>query len=390
MNEMQMIRDLLKEPPSPPHHVSAEALRSLENDIAGRRTRAPRLGRLGFLRRPAWGVGLVGAAAAAALVATTIATGPADHGTGGSSRQALPASEAPIVKLNARTVLLAAAERADGQPDQVGAYWHSARMSRQYYRTGPATNRYTVYSETKDEGWTPRAPGGEQWGRQQELGARPATPADQAAWRRAGSPSEFAVDVPGKSGKGGGMNKPVFKAQGGSPRVSHSPLVDGDKVFWLGRNVTMKDLRGLPTDPAKLKAWLLKSYEGHGTESSSDKMSSDLWLYTVASGLITDMPVTPKVRAAAFRMLAALKSVQAVGGLKDAAGRTGTAISIVEKTTVNGVLQHRLIIDEATGRALGSDIVIVKPAGVNAMLPAGSLLSSTTITADEWVASPPR
>jgi hypothetical protein len=389
MNEMQMVRDLLKEPPSPPHHVSAEALRSLEEGIAGRRSRMPRLRPFA---RPAWGLGLAGAVTAAALVAATVGTGPADHG--GATQQALPASEAPAVRLDARTVLLAAAERSAGQPAQSGAYWHSTRLSRNYNRVGSAADGYTIYTESRSEGWTPSAPGQDQWSRQQDLGARPASPADEAAWRRAGSPAEFTIELPMVKGpKGsGGLKSFVVRAESKekAAKLRHSALVDGDKVFWLGRNVTMKDLRGLPTDPAPLKAWLLKSYAGHGTESTSEKMSSDLWLFTVAGGLITDMPVTPQVRAAAFRMLAALKSVKAVGPLKDAQGRVGTAVTIVEKTKGNGVLERRLLIDEVGGRALGEEIVVVKPAGVNANLPAGSLLSSSVVVADEWVGSPPR
>jgi hypothetical protein len=392
MNEMKMVRDLLKEPPSPPSHVSAEALRSLQDDIAGRRSLASRLGRF---RRPAWGLGLAGAVTAAALVATTVGTGPGDQRTEGAAQQALPSSQAPAVKLDARTVLLAAAERSAGQPAPAGAYWHSVAQSRYYYRTGSATDRYTIYVETRDEGWTPNAPGQDRWGRQQDLGARPATPADEAAWRRAGSPTEFKVSLPapvkhGQAGGGRAKETVIAARPREGAQLSHSPLTDGDKVFWLGHNVTMKDLRGLPTDPARLKAWLLQSYAGHGTESTSDKMSSDLWLFVVAGGLITDMPVTPKVRAAAFKMLAALESVKAVGPLKDSQGRVGTAVAIVEKTKGNGVLEHRLLIDEVRGRALGKDIVVLKPAGANANRPAGSLMTSTTIVTDEWVDSPPR
>lgn len=61
----------------------------------------------------------------------------------------------------------------------------------------------------------------------------------------------------------------------------------------------------------------------------------------------------------------------------------------MEKTPARGVLQHRLIIDDATGRALGQDIVVLKPALSGGLL-VGSVLASTTIVTDEWVASPPR
>ncbi|MGH3389967.1 MAG: CU044_5270 family protein, partial [Actinomadura sp.] len=313
-------------------------------------------------------------------------------GGGETARGALPASEAPEVTLDARTVLLAAADRSAGQPAEAGAYWHSVRLSRNYLRVGSAKDAYTVYMERRDEGWTPSEPGREQWGREQHLGARPATATDEAAWRRAGSPTEFTAQVPMSSAKGAKGRPPKtihFTTAGGAARLSHAPLVDGDKVFWLGRNVTMKDLRGLPTDPKRLKAWLLESYAGHSTESTGDKMSSDRWLFTVATGLIMDMPITPKVRAAAFRMLADLTSVKAVGTIKDAQGRAGAAVAIVEKTPSGAVLQYRLIIDDATGRALGQDIVILK-AAASGGLPSGSTISSTTIVTDEWVASPPR
>jgi hypothetical protein len=61
-------------------------------------------------------------------------------------------------------------------------------------------------------------------------------------------------------------------------------------------------------------------------------MSSDLGPYTVAKGLITDMPVTPKVRGGAFRMLADLRTATALGRVEDAQGRPGTAIAITERT----------------------------------------------------------
>ncbi|ACY95844.1 hypothetical protein Tcur_0239 [Thermomonospora curvata DSM 43183] len=102
-----------------------------------------------------------------------------------------------------------------------------------------------------------------------------------------------------------------------APRLTRAPLVDGDKIFWLGRNVTMKNLRALPADPARLKAELLKWYRGHGTEAAGDPMSADVRLFTVTQGLILDMPITPKVRAAAFRMLAGLDSVKAAGPVRD-------------------------------------------------------------------------
>lgn len=54
----------------------------------------------------------------------------------------------------------------------------------------------TVVSRQRRELWTPAAPGGMSYARSQDPGAEPATPADAAAWCRAGSPQAFTVRVP--------------------------------------------------------------------------------------------------------------------------------------------------------------------------------------------------
>jgi hypothetical protein len=330
--------------------------------------------------RPLWGLGVVGAAAVTAVtLAVTGSGGGAAPGSPGISASAAPTT------MDARTVLLAAAHQATGSPVETGAYWHSTRLDRSYQRIGD----YTVVEENRFEDWTPTGTGKdkERWSRQQYLGTRPATPADVAAWKRAGAPATFEVQhYPGPRAK---LFAPeVLRTGPGKPSTSHTPLIDGDKVFSLGENVTMKDLRALPADPARLKTVLLRSYKGHGTEASSVPMSAETWLFTVTRGLITDMPVTPRVRGAAFRMLADLKTVRAVGTVKDAQGREGTAVAVTEDTKAAGLLQHRLIISSA-GEALGQETVALRPAGTTAGLPAGSVESSSTVSSD-WTDSVPR
>lgn len=338
--------------------------------------------------RPMWGLGLVGAAAAAALVVATTATGPGDSGKTGPKAGGAPSAEteAPVT-MNAQTVLLSAAAGADKEALATGAYWHILRTSRSHHQVGKGQNRYMIVTTDMDEGWTPVKPGGTIWGRQQYLGAKPLTAKDTAAWQRAGSPSTFKIGFP-VSPKGGTVKPADLEVAPGKAQTSSSKPVNGDKVYWLGRNVSMKDLRELPADPKRLKASLLRWYGGHSTETTSEPMKADDWLWQVTKGLITDMPVTPKVRAGAFRMLAQLKAIKAVGPVQDGAGRTGTALVFVERTK-NGMLEHRLIIDEKRGRALAYDIVIVKPGGVNANLPAGSLLSSSTIDEAGWTNEAP-
>ncbi|SEN70872.1 CU044_5270 family protein [Nonomuraea pusilla] len=339
----------------------------------------PRERRRRAVARPVWGLGLAGAAAALTAAAVVVVNGTGGGGAPPTSAAAPPASSAPHkVRLPARAILLAAAEKAADQPEATAAYWHTVSVSRSVYTV--EDGGYQVVDRQRSEMWTPRAIGGEQWGRDQNLGAVPATDEDRAAWERAGSPSRLTVQVPGKK-----LEPMTLSTSPGKPSTRHTPLVDGDKVFWLGRNVTMKDLRELPSDPDRLKAWLLRSYGGHSTESD-EPMSSDTWLFQVSVGLISDMPVTPEVRGAAFRMLAALDGVDVTEDVTDAEGRSGTAVALKEPFRVNGgaVLRSRLIFDAATGRALATETVVVEPGGLQADLRPGAVWNSTTVLESGW------
>ncbi|MGW0485522.1 CU044_5270 family protein [Nonomuraea sp. NPDC003214] len=358
-----------------------EGTRARELTYAMSQPRKARRGRK--VVRPVWGISLAGATAAVAAAAVVVTgTGGAPPSAPDSVAQpaATATATATKVRLSAREVLLAAAEKAGSQPDEMGAWWHTSTMQRTLHQV--AEGGYTVVERQRSEGWTSSATGGEQGGTYQSLGARPATPEDEAAWRRAGSPREFKVKVPGK---------PRAITLSTSPRKpwgGFSPLVDGDKVFWLGRNVTMKELRALPSDPGRLKAWLLRSYKGHDTESESVPMASDPWLYRVSTGLILDMPVTPEVRAAAFRMLADLDSVKVVENVTDAEGRQGAAVAVEEKVK-DGVMETRLIFDQETGRGLASESVVVKPGDAHAGHEPGTVVSTTTVLEAGWADSRP-
>src|SRR4051812_43334282 len=94
-----------------------------------------------------------------------------------------------------------------------------------------------------------------------------------------------------------------------------------------------------------LKSWLLRYYTGHDTETVNRSMTADAYLFQVTSGLITQAPVTPEVRAAAFKMLAALPSVKVLGKRPDSQGRTGVALTLPMNDAVSG---HELIIAPAT------------------------------------------
>lgn len=326
IDQLRQARPSHLDTPLDPHTRAAE----LAQAMAQPRPRARRRLRV----RPVWGLSLAGAAAAVTAVAVVIS-----GGTGGTAPRAPSTGQ---VALSAKTVLLAAAERSERTPASSGDWWHTVGVRRGLLQA--AEGGYAVMDRQRIESWTPSATGKDQWSRTQTLGAEPV---DKAAWEAAGSPSSISVKVPRKGNI-------TLSTEPGKEDVGHSPLVDGDKVFWLGKNVTMKDLRGLPFDPAKLKAWLLLSYKGHDTESDQP-MGSDEWLFAVTTGLILDMPVTPQVRGAAFRMLAELDAIEIAADVTDAEGRRGTAVSVSA-----GALQQRLIIAESTGLPLASESVVVK------------------------------
>jgi hypothetical protein len=171
--------------------------------------------------------------------------------------------------------------------------------------------------------------------------------------------------------------------------------VGGGDVFWLGRNVTMRELLSLPDTPRALKSWLLASYGGHDTESDSTPESSQGWLFRVATGLISDMPVRPKVRAAAFAMLADLPGVSVTRGVRTADGGIGTAVGIEEvskaKATdpTGGLNLDRLVFDESTGRPLQTDSIVVKPGGLQSGLAPGTVWTITTIGQIGWTDARP-
>ncbi|MFB4305324.1 CU044_5270 family protein [Actinomadura sp. GTD37] len=334
--------------------------------------------------RPMWGLSLAGAVAAGAIVAATVVT------TGGNPAGPTGGTAGPggaEQALDAKSVLLAAAEQADGQTETTRAYWHQATITSHLYMVGKGANRYGVTVREKSETWVPGKPGIKMVGLQQNLGAKPATLEDVMAWQKAGSPAEFKIKIPAPEGSKGRSKGFTATTAPGRPKVSRSAQVDGDKVFWLGRNVTMKDLRSLPSDPQRLKAELMRWYKGHGTESD-DPMSSDEWLYEVARGLVMDMPVRPEVRAAGFRMLAALPAVKSVGKVRDPHGRTGNAIAVDERTS-RGLIRHQMIIDLSSGTALAREDIVLTPAAGTG-IPAGRAVNSTLTVNTEWTDSHPR
>ncbi|WP_283136732.1 CU044_5270 family protein [Rhizohabitans arisaemae] len=327
--------------------------------------------------RPAWGLGLAGAAAAVTAIALLVSgTGTAPRAPAVAQGTPSPVASPKLV-LSARQVLLAAATTTAREPAGQGAYWQTV-----VFHSGVSQAKgYTVTTGRRVESWVPAKPGAQAWERSQELGAKPTTPDDEKAWRAAGSPTKITISEGGKPFE--------VPTAAGKVETRRWPLPDGDKVYWLGRNVSMKDLRGLPAEPDALKRWLLSSYKGTATETN-EPMGRDEWLFSVAANIVIEMPVTPDVRAATFRMLSELPSIKSLGEVTDAEGRTGPAVGLEITTRDDGPMLHRLIIDAETGRGLASDVVVVSPdfSAAPGLTP-GSIRFSTVVKEAGWTDESP-
>lgn len=412
MNELQMIRTLLAEEPPSPEAV-AEGREKLRAEAGGRRRR------LVFQRPVLSGMGLTAAVGALTLAVVTLGSAP----------------RAPDQQtdLSARDVLLAA---ADKQSEPAGGkYWYTNVLNGQLKRVGPADDPYFVRVTGSDEilvsaelrrNWFSRAenhpegpsapprggkprPGSWQGSPKPMaeiyrghfmvgLRAEPASARDRAAWRRDGSPGgwEFrgkdcvsfgqsmgfcgTVAMRPKAGMVGGM-----LGFGGASEPSF-PL---GSISTEAPMIRLSELRRLPADPDALRKPLL------------DKMpqsigSPDDRLWVAGSALVTSLPVSARVRAAAYRMLADIPGVRSLGTVRDPMGRTGTAVALTGQmkpygkgidgggTYRTGIKEYRLVINPSTGWALATEIRPLKPAGPAAGLQPGALWSYSALRSAGW------
>ncbi|WP_141956500.1 CU044_5270 family protein [Actinoallomurus bryophytorum] len=375
-----MIRDLY-EPPAPAPAREVMAARARLDGVARQDRRRPR-------RRwvvPGAGLAIVAVTAAVAVVVTMPPEPPS---------RTSPTPQAAT----ARTVLLNAALRADRQPATTGRYWHVDASTRWFQKV--KTGGYLIRNTSREESWQAADRSGKAIDRQQDLGAQPATPADREAWRKAGSPRVFRTS----RGKRTRAPERVVVWRG-----SAAEILDG---MGAASQAGLDRLRQLPADPGKLRTWLLalpdsptqrKPNVGKLPSAFPSAMprpwapppgtraALEEWLFVQGSSLILYSPVTPKVRAAAFRMLATLPDVKPAGTVRDAYGREGTAVAMDEIDPLGQPIhvQQRLVIAPASGRALASEEVVLGPNANFPELPTGSVGSTTTVRTADWTDTAP-
>lgn len=298
-------------------------------------------------------------AAVAAAVVAGVAVAPHESAPGDAPSAAQAGSG------DANHLLLAAAERSTTTAQTGGRYLTLQTEEGFAVPVAAAGGTYTVFDQGRNAYWLARSGADESWATAQSLGVTPATPEDEAAWRRAGSPSVVKVTYP----------KPAELRT--TPGRVYGNTVRPEKLFAIGnRNVTVEQLGALPTTPAALRDRLLSYYDGGGSDMPTDR---NQWLFTVATSVLIELPLSNAIRAAAFGLLAELPGVRPLGPVRDKRGRPGQAVAYVEDSKEVGSFEIRLIIDPATGQPLSRERRAVRPSGELSWIKPGALCGYTLV-----------
>ena len=177
------------------------------------------------------------------------------------------------------------------------------------------------------------------WDGYRQLGARPATAADKAAWVRDGSPSQWDLGA-GDTVGGEHLIVSMVPEEDGQLGQVRLDELDGGELLGPAEVAT------LPTDPIALKKYLLGVHA-----RIPDSGDVDRWLFATASDLLVDLPAPPAVRAAVLRIIAGLPDVRSQGEVRDPLGREGTGIVLVGKGD-GATFTEQLIVDPDTGKLL--------------------------------------
>ncbi|MBO2448041.1 CU044_5270 family protein [Actinomadura barringtoniae] len=316
--------------------------------------------------RSSWRLPMIGLAAATAVAAGAVAVitvgsdgGPATPGKSGTP---------PTVALGGGNALLVAATNAEKAP--VGAYWYVKRIMGEINDVGKSrADHYQIDARQGVESWV------DSTGRQQSFhldwDGRPVGPEGLRKWQAAGSPKWVKAPCP--------EHNCELLMSGGNMRNGQPPINDMD-YFGL----TAKQVTQLPTTPEGLRAALLNVKANWRAVSPRDGRKERLRdvhgaeqvraLSDVAGSLLSEAPAPPKVRAAAFRLLASLPGIKAEGTAADPLGRKGTVISLPLVTTTPlglstaprqlGTYRRQWIIDPARGMVLAiRDLTATPPHG---------------------------
>jgi len=301
------------------------------------------------------------AIAVVAAVVTPLAVGKILRG---DTSQLTGPGGAAAANPTAAQVLNAAAQVAAAQPAQApGKYWRVSIASTTLIPAGPNAHPYALRKTLSPwTTWYPVHPGNpNHWYiAYSDAGytTTPATPGAAAQWRADGSPALPSAKLP------------VVRFEAFS-----------DLRFGPNR-MTPAQFESLPSDPARLKAdieQMVKNYSDSGV-----KYPHSLEVFGVITDLLDHEPITPQVRAAAFRILAGLPGIEMMGKVTDPVGRAGYMIGLdggARKTFGEGRMlggSITLVISPATGTLLAEESVATSQSSYVKSPPASGAIPGAT------------
>jgi hypothetical protein len=274
------------------------------------------------------GAGVVATGAAAAMV-IALTGGPS--GTAPPGLRAIGTGPGSHPAPTARAILLAAAVSAAKAP-QTGKYWRVAIQSGSAIAAGSNAHPYAVMQRwAPGVYWDSRSPSRRTWTLSRSSFASDLVlPGARTAWQAAGSPA-----LPT-----GHAREQAWWQTGGA-------------VGYFGNSsLTPARFRALPADPARLATLVRRAAlrQGDGVTQS---------MFDIYDQLLKWDPITPAVRAAVFRGLAALPGVRSMGRMTDPLSRAGYGIELAPG---RGADRQVLIIAPGTGALLADEYFAVKSA----------------------------
>lgn len=274
--------------------------------------------------------------------------------------------------MSARQILLAAATTSERRPSTTGRYWHAEiRNVPEPVTVAHGRVRYRLdMTVDRTNAWIARSPKDLSWYLEDGDPTFTApTPADAAAWRQDGSPTLF-IKAKHRPVCCGPMSDdpddpevlrpwPAGKAAPRGWRLAGESTLPGSYVkgprsILLGESrhkLSVKEIMTLPTDPAQLKARLQALSDPAALKALGRTPTEGM--YDAVRDLLILAPAPPKVRAAAFRLLATFPGIDTLGKVRDPLGREGIGLIVSDPSfRPGGAYQDRLIIDRATSNIL--------------------------------------
>jgi hypothetical protein len=304
-------------------------------------------------------------ASAASVVATvlvvTMVTAPDEQ------RPAPSPAAATGAQPSARQMLLSAATAVAATKAPVsGAYWRTSTVSGM---DAISPDRgYVIRRLSSKDQWLARRPGAQSWWITQSLGAKPLTPEDQTAWRKAGSPTQWKYPMD-MSGYVGANSSEVVQAEAEEKTAARL------RGKWKGSGgdltkelLTWDEIRRIPSGERELRAYLeqLIAAQTKAGNSEQDPRSLEPALQETCMQIVFGLPASPAVRASAYRILATMPELKSLGRVKDPLGRTGEAFGyqVAPELGRKDALEVAWVIDPVTGLPLaGLTTTMVELAG---------------------------